>query len=220
MVETRLIAGDAGVDFVGASRGGLADKRRIGQQRTRQRYHVGATVSENLFGDFRRVDTVGRNQRNADFALHLFGDPSKSPARNRRGDGGHPRFVPADAGIDQRRARGLNRPGQLDDFFPTAAVGNQVYHRQPVNDDEIGPHGLPGAGDDLDWQAHPVRIAPSPLVVAAVGFPDQEFVDEVAFRAHDFDTVVARLAGELGAADEGLDLPLHAGGREFARPEG
>jgi hypothetical protein len=60
VVEAGLVAGDAGVDAVGASGRGLDHEVGVGQQRPRHRHHVGASVGDDLLGDFRGVDAIGR----------------------------------------------------------------------------------------------------------------------------------------------------------------
>ena len=55
------------------------------------------------------------------------------------------------------------------------------------------PDRFARAAHDLDRQAHAVLAVAAPGVVALVGARGEELVDEVAFRAHDLDAVVARL---------------------------
>jgi hypothetical protein len=129
------------------------------------------------------------------------------------------RLVPADAGIDDGGAGALDRLGQLHDFFPRAAVGDQVDHRQAVDDDEVAADGFARALDDLHRKAHAVGIAAAPVVGALVGVGDEELVDEVALGTHDLDAVVAGLAGQHGAAHEGADLAFDAACRQLARRE-
>ena len=52
--------------------------------------------------------------------------------------------------------------GQLHHLGPAAAVGDQVEHRQAVDDDEVRPDRLAHARDDLHRQAHPVVVACHP----------------------------------------------------------
>src|SRR3546814_2663133 len=81
----------------------------------RHRHHVGLSVGEDLLGDRRIVDAVGRAQRNADLAAHLLRDPCKCVARHRGRDGRDARLVPADAGVDDGRTGFLDRLRQFDD---------------------------------------------------------------------------------------------------------
>ena len=124
VVQTRLIAANAGVDFVAATGGGFVDELRVGQKRARHGDHVGIAFGEDLLGDFRRVDAVGGNQRHADRTSQLGGDFAERAARHFGGDGRNARFVPADPGVDQGHASLLHSLGQLHDFFPDAATGH------------------------------------------------------------------------------------------------
>ena len=59
VVEAGLVAGDAGVDLVGARLGGLADPLGVGEERPGQRDEVGAS-GEHRLGDVGHVDPVRR----------------------------------------------------------------------------------------------------------------------------------------------------------------
>ena len=222
VVEAGLIAGDAGVDIRGAPFARLGHEVRVRQQRPRHADHVGAAIGQHLLGNLGRVDTVAGDQRDADvgraqLVAHLLRDPRKGAARHAGGDRGHTRLVPADAGVQQRGARFHDGPSQRDHFRPAAAVGNQVEHRQPVDDDEVRANGLAHPLHDLDRQPHPVLVRAAPGIGALVGVRDEELVDQVALAAHHLDAVVAGLARQRGAADERADLTLHASRRQFAR---
>ena len=105
LVETRLVAGDAGVDLVGAARRRLVDELRIREERPRHRHHVAVAASENRFGHRRVVDTVGGDERKPDLAFEPPRHPGERRARHHRRDGRHARLMPADAGVDDRGAR-------------------------------------------------------------------------------------------------------------------
>jgi hypothetical protein len=225
VVQARLVARDAGVDPVRPARSRLRHEERIGQQRSGHADHVRRTLGQHLLGHVRGVDPVGGDQRDVEavgtqLGAHPLRDPRERRPRHAGGDRGHPRLMPADPGVDDRRACCSDRPGQRDGLLPRAAVRDQVEHGQAVDDDEVRPHGLARAAHDLDRQAHPVRVRPAPAVGALVGVGDQELVDEVALGAHDLDTVVAGLARQGGAVDEGLDLALDAALAQGARGEG
>ena len=121
--------------------------------------------------------------------------------------------MPADTRIDDCRAGSLDGFGQHHRLFPAAAVGNQVNHGQAINDDEVFAHCLPGALDNLNGQAHALCVVATPLIGALVGVCDQELVDEIAFRSHDLNAVVASLSCERGAANEIAYLFFHTGCR-------
>ena len=87
-------------------------------------------------------------------ALHPPRDPRERGARHHRRDRRDARLVPADAGVDDRRARRLDRLGERDDLVPRAAAFDEVEHRQAIDDDEVacrplracGARSRPGSG--------------------------------------------------------------------------
>ena len=224
MIQAGLVAGNAGVDQVGLARSGLGHKPGIGQQRAGQRHHVGHAVGQNVFGHLGRVDAVAGDQRRGDarrrkLGLHLGRDPGKRRARHAGGDGGHPRLVPADAGVDDGGPALRHGLAQLHHLVPSAAIGHQVDHGQAVDQREVFAHGLAGAGHDFQRQLHALGVVAAPAVGALVGVAGQKLVDEVTLGAHDFHAVIPRLAGLGRAVDEGANLPLHATGRQLPRLE-
>src|SRR4029077_16600154 len=118
---------------------------------------------------------------------------------HRGDDGRHPRLVPADAGVDDRRARRLDFGCRRYDFVPALAVLDVVGHRHPVADDEVVADR--GAGTAYDLDRHPPALlgGPAPGVGTLVGARGQELVEQVAFAAHDLHAVVAGFAGQPGA---------------------
>uniref|UniRef100_A0A914YP03 HPt domain-containing protein n=1 Tax=Panagrolaimus superbus TaxID=310955 RepID=A0A914YP03_9BILA len=124
--------------------------------------------------------------------------------------------MPADTGIDDRRTGRLDCLRLLHDLFPVAAVVDQIHQRQAIDDDEVRAAGLADAAHDLDREAHALAGVTAPTVGALVGARGDEFVDEVALRAHHFDAVVAGLAGQLRAACVVGDMALDAAGRTHA----
>ena len=136
-------------------------------------------------------------------------------ARHGGHDGGDARLVPADAGVEDRRAGRLDLLGQGDDLLPRLPVGHEVEHREAVDDDEVGPGCLADGADDLDGQSAPVLRGAAPRVGAPVGAWREELVEQVALRAHDLDAVVAGLSGQAGAAGVRVD-----GAPDAARGQG
>ena len=47
--------------------------------------------------------------------------------------------MPADAGVDDRDAGGLEPLGERHHFLPLGALIDQVEHGQPKHDEEVGP---------------------------------------------------------------------------------
>ena len=151
--------------------------------------------------------------------LELGGDAGEGGARHRGGDGGHARFVPADAGVDDGGAGGFDRFRLQHDLVPVGTFRHQFEHGQTIDQDEIRPAGLADTAHDLHRETHALIRRAAPGVAAAIGAGAEELVDQIAFRAHDFDAVVAGFARQPRAVDEGLDLPLDAAGAERARLE-
>ena len=219
VVQAGLVAGDAGVDGLGRAGARLGRPLRVGQQRTRQRDHVGLAGGEDAFGDLGHVDPVGRHQRHPHVRLELGGHVHESRARHRGDDGRHARLVPADAGVDDRGTGGFHGLGLLDDLVPLVAVLHQVQQRQAVDDDEVRAHRLAHTTHDLHREAHALLRRAAPGVVALVGARRGEFVDEIAFRTHDFHAVVAGVARQLRGVGVGADLAFDAASRQRARGE-
>ena len=118
--------------------------------------------------------------------------------------------MPADTGVDNRGTRCFNRFRQSHRFIPTVTVGNQIDHRQTINNDEVLANGLASSRNNLHSQAHAVRKIASPFVCSMVGRANEELVNEITFRPHYFNAVIARLSRELGTANKRLDLFFHA----------
>ena len=220
MVEAGLVAGDAGGDLVGAPCARLGHEIGIGEEGARHAHHVGRAVGKDRFGDLGRIDAVGGDERHPDLAHELARDPGKGAARDGGRDGGDARLVPADAGVDHRRAGGGDGAGEQDDLVMGGAVGDEVDHREAEDDDEVGAGGGAGAAHDLDGQAHAVVVSAAPAVGAAVGMGDEELVEQIALGAHDLDPVIAGFAGAGGGGGDVGDLLLDPRLVEFAGGEG
>ncbi len=166
------------------------------------------------------VDAVGGDQGDGHLAHEALGDPGVGAARDGGGDGGDAGLVPADAGVDDRGAGGLDCLGEGDHLVEGGAAGHQVEHGEPVDQDEVLADRLAHPADDLDGEAHPVLVGAAPAVGAPVGLPGDELVDQVPLGAHDLDAVVAGLPGEAGGAHVVVDRPLDVGVGELAGREG
>src|SRR6056297_49500 len=206
VIQAGLVARDAGVDLVDPPGPGLDHPVGVGQKWSGHRDHVDVAVGQHLFGRLRHVDAVGGHQRNRNFVAHLARDPGEGRARHRGGDRGNACFVPADAGIDDGRTGLLDRLPELYDFFEAVAVGQHVEHRKTIDDDELAADFFARTLDDLHRNAHAILERAAPFIGAVVGTRHQELVDEVAFRTHDFDAVVAGLLRQFRAAHEIPDL--------------
>ena len=198
----------------------LGDEVGVGEERAGQRHHVRAPVGEQLLGDLGGVDAVAGDQRDGDGAHQLLGHPGVGAARHRGRDGGDTGLVPADPGVDDRRAGRLDLLGERDHLFERGAAGHQVQHGEAVDEDEVGADALAGTADDLQREADPVLVRAAPAVGAVVGGARDELVDEVALGAHDLDAVVPGGLRELGRPYEVLDGLLDLGVGQGVRDEG
>ena len=219
VVQTGLVAGDAGVDGVGTVGAGLGHPVRVSQQRARHRDHVGGAGGQDGFGHVRHVDAVGGHQRQCHVRLELGGDGGECGARYRGGDRRHSGLVPADAGVDEGGTGGFDRLGLRHDVGPAVAAIDQVQHRQAVDDDEVGAAGFAHLAHDLHREAHALCRIATPGVATRIGARCGELVQQVAFRAHDLDAVVAGVARQLGGGGEVADVAFDTCGRQCARCE-
>ncbi|KAF4531042.1 hypothetical protein B566_EDAN019060, partial [Ephemera danica] len=153
-------------------------------------------------------------------AKKLGADPGKRAARHAGGDGGNARFMPANAGVQQRGTSGADGARELQHLGPGTAVGNEIDEADAVDDDEVRPHRFAHTAHHLHRQAHAVFIAAAPGVVALVGVLHQKLVEEIAFAAHDLDAVIPGFSGQLGAAHEGANLAFDAALAQGPRREG
>ena len=101
--------------------------------------------------------------------------------------------------FSMRRARAFHLRGQPFDFGARAAAFHEVEAGDAEDDDEVATHGGAGLAHDLEREARAILERAAPFVGAQVGARREEFVDEVAFRTHDLDAVVAGLARQRSA---------------------
>src|SRR5258706_7090496 len=141
MVEAGLVAGDADVDPRAVARSGFVREFGVRQHCARERHHVRVAARDDVLGDLGRVDAVGGDHGD----LHGLFQPPRRPgkARTRHGlrDRGDARLVPADAGVEDRRARALDRARDLERFLAREAAFDQVERRDAVDDDELRTGG-------------------------------------------------------------------------------
>ena len=197
-VEAALVAGDAGIDLTLAAFERLARQFRIRKQRARHRHQVGRAAHQHVLGILWRIEAIGRDDRQIRRGLDA-----------RR----HPR----ECRIQQACAGRLHPRRDPFDFRAVAAILDEVETGNAEDDDEFAAHRGACLPHDFQREARAVLERTAPLVRALVGAWRQEFVDEVAFRSHDLDAVVTRLAREAGASHEVGDLVAHAVGRQLAR---
>ena len=83
------------------------------------------------------VDAVGGDDRDGRRLLDLPDCIGPGGAGDDGGDGRHCRFMPADPGVQHRRAGLLDHGCQLPGLVSGHASGHQVKRRDPVDDEEI-----------------------------------------------------------------------------------
>ena len=177
----------------------LVDPVRVGQQRPRHRHHVGAARRRGCASAtsgmlMRLVATSG----SATCGLSL----AVTPANAARGT--EVAMVGTRASCQPMPVLMMVAPAASialrlqHDLVPGRAAVDQVEHRQPVDDDEVGAARPRGCGArSRPRSACACPASPPQASVALVGARRRELVDEVAFRAHHLDAVVAGLAREL-----------------------
>ena len=208
-IQTSLVAGDARVDFGLAPLHSLGHDLPIGEPRAGHGHEVGTPIGEHLLRHMGHVDAVGGDQRDAHLTHEFFRDPRKARAGHHGGDGRNAGLVPANAGVDDVRASGLDDLGLFDHLAPTAAFLHEVEHAQAVHDGKVRPAGLADARDDFFGEAHPVGQGTTPLVGAVVRSAGEELVDQIALRPHDLHPVVASFPSEQGTTHIIPNRPLH-----------
>ena len=217
MIKARLVARDARVDLVGRIGLRLVHPVRVGQQRARHRDQLHVRVGQDLLGGLRHVDAVRRDNWDIDVFGDRAADIDERAVRHGGDDRRNPRLVPAEPRVDHRRACRLDFGCQRDDLVPALAVLHVVGHGHPVADDEVRPNSGAAATHDLDREPSPLRRRTTPRIGSLVGARREELVEQIAFAAHDLDTVVAGVAGQLRAAGEVADGAFDIAQR--ARPE-
>ena len=163
------------------------------------------------------VDAVGGDDRDLHRLLEVARRPGEAAARHGLRDGRNARLVPADPGVEQRRARLLDRLGDLRNLLGRKAAFHELERGDAVDEDEVLACGRAARAHHLDRQAHAVLEASAPLVLPLVRARREELRDEIALRAHHLDAVVARFARERRARGERGDDALDVGGVELAR---
>ncbi len=177
LVETGLIAADAGINFSGPARLRLTDKGAVRQKRTRHRDHICAAVIQQTLRHLRLVDAVSGDQRQRHMLAQRARDPAERGARHRGGDSGNARLVPADAGIDQRGACRFDRLRQLNGLLQRIALRHQIEHRLAVDKNKMGTGRRAHRLDDRQRKAHPTGKIAAPFIAALVGARREELID-------------------------------------------
>ena len=128
MIKTGLITRDASIDFIATSLARFDRPLRICQQWPCHRNHIGLTGCQNIFGNIGHIDSIGSYQGQTNMRFQFCGDTHKCRARYRRGNSRHSRFMPANAGINNRGASVFNRFCLRKNFIPGRTFINQFEH--------------------------------------------------------------------------------------------
>ena len=190
VVDTRLVAADAGVDPVCTTGPRLGDEGRVSKERPSHRDQIADPFGQEPLGDLGRIDSVAGHHGDADILLQPSRDLRESRTGDRGGDRGNPGFVPADSRVDHGRPGGLELLGKLQVLLQGGSTLDQVEQGQPEAQDEVVAHALTRAPQRLDGKPLPPTGVASPLVGAHVRARREERVDQVALRAHDLHAVI------------------------------
>lgn len=127
--------------------------------------------------------------------------------------------MPANAGVDNGRARRFNGLRQLYRFGKSPAVFDQVEHRQSVDNNEVVADAFAHRTHYFYGKSHPVAVIAAPLVTTLIGAQRQKFVDQIPFGPHYLYTVVSCLPCQLRAVGEIVDQLQDLFMGEFVRNE-
>jgi len=175
-VQTALVAGDAGIDFIGPVFGSLFYKIRIGQKWPGHGDHISPAIGNDLVCQFRGVDAVGCHQRYGEVFFEPLGNPGKGPPRHDSGGCGYAGLVPPHAGIYNGSAGRLDFTGQAQYLVKGAAARHQINHGKPVDNDKIRTDFVTHATDNRHRKPGPIFERPAPFVPALIDPRGQELV--------------------------------------------
>ena len=140
MVETGLVACDAGVDFIFTPFAGFVHQLRIRQHRPGHGDQISLSAGQHGLGYARHVDAVAGDHGHAYDLAQASSDFGKRRAGHHGGNGGHGCFVPAKVRADDVGAGRFNGLGQGDDFFPRHAALQHVHGRNAKDKDKLGAY--------------------------------------------------------------------------------
>src|SRR3989338_780092 len=99
--------------------------------------------------------------------------------------------MPPNPRIDQRNPRRLDLFAQLNVLLPSTPPGNEIQHGQAIDEDKIRSHLVSNFLHNLYGESNSIGKRSAPLVGSLIGTGSNKLVNQIAFRAHDFDTIVA-----------------------------
>jgi hypothetical protein len=154
MVQAGLIAGDADVDTGAIALLRLRRELGVGEQRARERHHVRVAARQDLFRDFRSIDAVRGDHRNAHRLPQAARGPGEGGAWHSLRDRRYASLVPADAAIEQTGAGRLHTARHIQDLVGGETAFDELQRRDAIDDDEVAPGRLPRPTHDLRGKAH------------------------------------------------------------------
>ena len=183
---------------------------RIGEQRPCHGDEIRVAVIQHAFRDIRHVDAIGRDNRNADDFFQPPGGESESATRHRIAYGGHCGLMPTNADVEQVGPRTDEGTRQRVDVIRALPLFNQICDRHAIRNNGAAAQTLARAPHDFHRTAYAVLDRPAPLVAAVIHAQRDALVEEIAFRSHEFDAVIAGANRQFRAAHEvvygGFDL--------------
>ena len=94
MIETRLIAGNAGIDLVSTASRRLVHKLAVSQHGSGHRHEIRISPFQHFLGHLWHVYPVRGDDRDTDFFSDSRSDTSKRSSGHHRGNGWDIRLVP------------------------------------------------------------------------------------------------------------------------------
>src|SRR5690606_10041099 len=86
---------------------------------------------------------------------------------------------------------------------------DQIQHRQAIDDNKVLTDHFTGTAYDFNWETDAVCIASTPFIITMVGTRGDKFVNQIAFRTHDFYAVITGILSQLGTIGKIINGLLH-----------
>ena len=174
MIKARLIARDAGVNFIFAAFDGFAHEFAIRQQGSCHRNQISIAARQHRLCHVGHVDAVRRDHRH----FNMFAQPPsytcKCGPRHHRCNSRNRTFVPSEVGGNDADACEFKPLCQGDNFVPAHPAFEHIHGGDAEDDDEILPHRRTRLFYDFQRKAHPVFVRSAIGIVAQVGFLNKE----------------------------------------------
>mmetsp|Transcript_14515 Transcript_14515/g.42863 ORF Transcript_14515/g.42863 Transcript_14515/m.42863 type:complete len:296 (+) Transcript_14515:703-1590(+) len=160
VVEARLVASDARVDFVLTAILCLVDNVGVREKGPGHGDEVRLALHQDVFSDLRRVDAVGCAEWGCEarFGLEFFRHPGKGSTRHGRGDGWNAGLVPANARVNDVHSGRFELLGKGHHFTPLGSALHKVEHGKAEDDDEVVIHRFAYLPHSLQSELDPVLV--------------------------------------------------------------